>query len=608
MFLHETGEDSDSFSRQDLSSLNAVSTQRLAPSSAIATSSKSGHQSVPPAPPPQMPLAAAAPSSQPKSESMSRSDSGDGSALPTTANWAKNPQVEQSRRSSQAASRATPSPKATYSKLAISRPESRAAHPASTAPDTKAKAAQGLSTEAKAANESIQPQQDTNVSMQRLEDAVKIIAGPNFKWSLDRGLYDNATLAVIDNFPPMIDINGGAIRLAAKARQDQRRQKSEEERQTNTTLASEEDENLASGSLQLGGEPETGEEQNDALGHPGSGRRNLPHQGAFGSFSGHIQPFDTQISFSNDFTNPTLRGRSLTPQQQQNIHLFKSSNPQNDSVLEQTQRNNAGNTSQHHSQLSNPFQAHNQQLSALTRHGRQSSRYSFANDAASSSTAAKPMANVQLMTQQNAMMPQSQQKSFTSQPPLQSSLHTNFYSGIQGPPPGLKSSGTPPISGGGMFGQGHGFASAMGGSAGFGGGNVGGKNNNEDLVRDIIRGRNGAVNSLGAEAGKREFMFPSFLQKPAQSPAPASGLSNLSQDTQLGALVDLKPKKKGKKQRHANTSSSGGGATVDLADPSILQARMHQAGVGQGAYGSTQNQGGYNSHAMMYGGHFGGRW
>ena len=591
MFLHETGEDSDSFSRQDLSSLNAVSTQRLAPSSATATSSKSGHQPTPQ----QMPSITAPTSFQPKPEPMSRSDSGDGSALPTTANWAKNPQLEQSRRSSQAASRATPSPKATYSKLAMSRPESRTARPASTAPDTANKPTQEspISTEPQVTVKPSQRQPDPNFSMQRLEDALKNVSGSNFIWSLDRSLYDSATLAIIDNFPPMIDINGGAIRLAAEARQ----QKREEERKA-TLSHTEEDENLISGSLQLGGEPETGEEQSDILGHPGSGRRNVSQQGPFNAFSGHVQPFDTQIALGNDFSSSASRNCSLTPQQQQNIHLFKSGNPQNDSMLEQTQRNTA---SQHHSQLSNPFQAYNQQLSALTRHGRQSSRYNFSNDAGSSPTSVKPMTNTQLMAQQNAMMPQNQQKPFSSQP---SSLHTNYYSGIQGPPPGLKSSGTPPISGGGMFGQGHGFASAMGGSAG----NIGGGGKNSDLIQDIMRGRSGMGNNLGTEAGKREFMFPSFLQKSAQSPAPAPGLSNTSQGTQLGALVDLKPKKKGKKHRHANTSSSGGGAIVDLADPSILQARMHQTGVGQGPYGNTQNQGGYSSHAMMYGGQFGGRW
>ena len=85
--------------------------------------------------------------------------------------------------------------------------------------------------------------------------------------------------------------------------------------------------------------------------------------------------------------------------------------------------------------------------------------------------------------------------------------------------------------------------------------------------------------------------------------------------TQPGAFQDfgLKQKKKGKKHRHANTSSSGGSGLVDLADPSIVHAGglRHQqqgnnAGVGQGLFGG-QSQGGYNPN-MMYGSGGYGRW
>ena len=52
----------------------------------------------------------------------------------------------------------------------------------------------------------------------------------------------------------------------------------------------------------------------------------------------------------------------------------------------------------------------------------------------------------------------------------------------------------------------------------------------------------------------------------------------------------VKQRKKGKKQRHANTSSSGGGGMADVQDPSILQARLHQGGmVGQGLYSQAPN-------------------
>src|SRR5204863_1462044 len=99
--------------------------------------------------------------------------------------------------------------------------------------------------------------------------------------------------------------------------------------------------------------------------------------------------------------------------------------------------------------------------------------------------------------------------------------------------------------------------------------------------------------------GKREYMFPSFSNQypPSNSstPAPAANVLASLYGSQPGAFQDFgsKQKKKGKKHRHANTSSSGGSGLVDLADPSILQARMqsqqqqhvqHQgnAGFGQG--------------------------
>ena len=95
----------------------------------------------------------------------------------------------------------------------------------------------------------------------------------------------------------------------------------------------------------------------------------------------------------------------------------------------------------------------------------------------------------------------------------------------------------------------------------------------------------------------------------SSTPAPAPGHLASLYAPPPGGLQDFgtKQKKKGKKHRHANTSSSGGSALVDLADPSILQARMQRqqqggnSGVGQGLFGG-QAQGGYSNSNMMYGG------
>ena len=622
MFLHETGEDNDSFSRQDLSSMNAVSTQRPAASS-IASPSKSSHQPPPPQPQPaqSVPVARQASVSRvSKDEPMSRSESDDGSALPTTASWAKNPQIQQSRRSSQAAIRSTPSPKTTYASVtpqipdSIPQPVAETSTSAETAIEDSSK---GKEPEQLIPQTTSEPppveESDNNLPQIPLERAVQEVMCATFEWSLDRTLHDEETLNLVDNYPPLIDLNGGAIRYALKLEEDRKRLKQEEEERNilQAISAAEDDDNLASGSLQLGGEPEPQENQMDSSGQMGHGQRNALQQRNFAS---NHQPFDGQTSLTNDFSNLSFNGRSLTPQQQQQLLLLNSTNQQHEPVFDQFQKGINGSVSQHQPSLSNPFQTQNQHLSLLSGHNRHASRYTFANDTASASAAVKPATNAQVMAQQSAMMPSNPAKSYT-QPQQAPSMHTNFYSGVQGPPPGLKSSGTPPISGGGMFGQGHGFASAMGGAIGFGNSNGGVKNNNkDDLMRELLRGRNSVGNGLGSDSGKREF-FPSFLQKPTTSTTtPAPGLLSSLYGAQLGAYSGYndqgpsKQKKKGKKHRHANTSSSGGGGIVDLADPSILQARMHHSGIGQGPYGGTQGQGGYSSSNMMYRGGFGNGW
>lgn len=164
-----------------------------------------------------------------------------------------------------------------------------------------------------------------------------------------------------------------------------------------------------------------------------------------------------------------------------------------------------------------------------------------------------------------------------------------------------------------MFGQGHGFTSAVSGSLGLGRATGGNKNGNDELMREFLRGRNGAINGQGPDVGKREFDFLSSVNQPKTSNATSASslLSSLS-GFQLGVYNGhqdaslQKQKKKGKKHRHANTSSSGGGGIVDLADP-ILQARMHHGGAGQGQFGA-QGQGGYSSASMIYGGGYGSRY
>lgn len=356
-------------------------------------------------------------------------------------------------------------------------------------------------------------------------------------------------------------------------------------------VAAEEDSREA-GSLQLGGEPE------DA--NIPRGRQSRESHGAIQPPSQHDTAENSTVgspvsATSHQFQGLNLAGRSLTPLQQQQLMLLKSAgnqqaglaDPLSSAALDQAAQVRQGLIQNQMAQFNAAQAAQN----------RQSSRFSF-NEGGS-----KNMPNARILGQMQSASPNP-----LSAPSPQHSLASGFYSsGVQGPPPGLKTAGTPPISGGGMFAQGHGFTSGI--SSG------GGKQDaTPELMRELLRGRtgtnvgNGVGGLQGQEAAKREFMFP-FLQQHNTPPpmTPANGLLGSFYGSQTGVMPDSggqqKQKKKGRKQRHANTSSGGGGV-VDLADPSILQARMHQVGAnasaGQSLYGS-QGQGGYNP-SMVYGG------
>lgn len=340
----------------------------------------------------------------------------------------------------------------------------------------------------------------------------------------------------------------------------------------------EENETTAGGSLQLGGEPEEGHEP--ITSHLNHHAMVPPGQHAFGGgLFGHGS------ALTEEFSGLGLSNRGLTPQQQQQLLLssFKPGTQPSGGL----------------SSMQNTHTQHNNLSGNVPGHARHTSRFSFANDSASASANVQPVANQKLMSQQNSMMP----KGTTNfgQIPQHQPLGSQFFANAQGPPPGLKPTGTPPVGGTSMFGQGHGFAT---GGLGYGA-NAAGRNNNDAMYQDLLRNRN-------MDAGKRESYLPSFLnQHPTASTSPAPGfLPNMPYGPSPVAYQDAgsqKSKKKGKKHRHANTSSSGGGGLADVQDPSILQARLHQGGMtGQGLYGQAQS--GFPSLYANnnYGG--GGRW
>ncbi|PHH82524.1 hypothetical protein CDD82_5705 [Ophiocordyceps australis] len=554
MFLHEQGDEEDSYTRQDLSSMNSIHTQRPLPSGGTSSRAASRQQASQPTPPPPM--------AQPMARSSSKegSEAGvDASALPSSASWARNPQ--RSRRGSQATSGTISSPTISTSQPATG----DVAPPQNTEDSTIA------STGRKAQATEPMPQRSwfkpTNVTT---EDMIKALTG----WELPR-----SGKTIDETGPPMWDTYGGIRRRAMKREEAELRAREMEERRE-AHAASEPEPEARGGSLALGGEPE--ERDVSSEGHVFDQRQtNTQPPIQRGSTDGNMfgsASLGVSSSFSQSSTIAGSMGRAMTPQH------FASLRSQTSFA----------------DQMPPGFTGQGNMFQPAPGHNRQSSRFNFANDNASSAaTNIKLAANPRIMAQQSSMMPSA----------FQSQSNSQYYgSSMPGPPPGLKSTGTPPS----MFGQ------TFGGS-GFG---TVPKDSSSDLLQSLM-GRNRAGGSQGLEAGKREYFVSSFhnqfpapslaqtqTQVPAppsstSTPAPAPGLLASLYGNQPVAYQDFssKQKKKGKKHRHANTSSSGGSGLVDLADPSILQARMQaqsqsNAGAGQGLFGG-QSQGGYNPN-MMY--------
>lgn len=528
MFLHEQGDEEDSYTRQDLSSMNSIHTQRPLPGGGGSSRSASRQQMTHPTPPP---------ASQPMARTSSKegSDGGiDTSALPSSASWARNPQ--RSRRGSHATSAAASSPAVSMSQPATSKSAEEAVEDPEPTPISQPQNPQPKETKPVSWLDSV-PESSLRILLKALEGLSLPDISDDFE------------------YPPLFDAHGGEKRRAMREEDELHLGEDQEDRTEPQDLSEGEPE--AGGSLALGGEPEERDSVIENHGASFDQRRSIAQPPIQRNTTDNLfGPGIGSSGFGQSGANPV--GRTVTPQQ-----LLRSQAGFADQMVQ-------GFTNQ-----SNMFQPQG--------HNRQSSRYNFANEGGSSTTNVKLAANPRIMAQQSSMMP----NTFPGQGASQ------FYSSsMPGPPPGLKSTGTPPN----MFNQG-GY-----GTAGYGGLS---KDTSNDLLTLLGRSRGG--NGPGNDAGKREYMISSFSsQYPSTSstPAPAPGLPASLYGNQAGAFQDFgsKQKKKGKKHRHANTSSSGGSGLVDLVDPSIVQARMHQSqsnvGAGHGLYGG-QSQGGYNPN-MMY--------
>ncbi|QQK42577.1 Putative CCR4-NOT core complex subunit Not4 [Penicillium digitatum] len=480
-FLHETGEDSDSYSRQDLSSMNTISTQR---------------PNLPPTP-------SHVRSAQPITHPMRRQPSKDGSissrtgipdgpALPSTASWAnKDVAIHRARRTS-----------LTGSQASINSPRPASVNVATPAEEPKrAEKPSPISQEAQPSTSQVDPQSPAPQPRPRrvtqppklpspFDGLIKDINSPDFKFSFSTAELTAEEVKLIKDYPSFIDPYGGVKRRAMREKVEQERLSREHE--LLQSVAAEEDSREA-GSLQLGGEPEEVNPPRSRQTRESHGAIRPPSQQDTADNSTVGSPVSAT---SHQFQGLNLAGRSLTPLQQQQLMLLKSAGNQHAGLSDPLSSAALGQAAQVRQGLVQNQMAQFNALQAAQ--SRQSSRFSFTNEAGS-----KNMPNARMLGQMQSSSP----NPLSAPSPQHGLAASGFYaSGVQGPPPGLKTAGTPPISGG---------------------------DPTPELMRELLRGRTG---------------------------------------TNVGGLQGQEA------------------AKLDLADPSILQARMHQVGAnataGQALYGS----------------------
>ncbi|KAK5301305.1 transcriptional repressor general negative regulator of transcription subunit 4 [Exophiala xenobiotica] len=395
-FLHETGEEGQNSSLQN----EPHNTKPKPATSQIA--------------PPVRPLSATQ-TTQPmarqgsKEDDISRKNSHDASALPSTASWANaNAPVARTRGASQANSRGTPSPQMSQAPLAAPKPEEpKPKEPASQPTSTSTSTSKTSTSQSELAIP--KPRSKPVDHVQQQFDAVLRSVSPHFRFVYDDSCLSPEVRATIDDMPPLIDPYGGAKRRAMRDREETERAKLEAEAkaklEAQAILTAEdalEEDNIVAGSLALGGEPEDDPSTSSAR-----AAISRPSQGM------------------SDTT------RSLTPQQRQQLAFLNTGSSQAPSLGQNT----AFEMSDFDRQGPQYSQAQFEQINAHQRHG---SRY-FNNDSKANSA-------------NNANRFQANQSTF-------------YSSGVQGPPPGLPTAGTPPVSGGGMFAHGQNFTNPGFGSS-----------------------------------------------------------------------------------------------------------------------------------------------
>ncbi|CAZ83348.1 unnamed protein product [Tuber melanosporum] len=593
MFLHEPGEEADSYDRQQMSTFT-VRQQEGAPSQARPpqhqppiTTATPTHPVHPP--PTQQQSAQMARVSSHQGGSSSIGDNGESSALPSTANWAKNPPtpaarsvapVIQPQGSAILSKGSTPSPRSvpaapmvqTQSQESGKSGSSLGKAPASTGsggnsgPGPVGKPPGGLATNnqvptqtSEASSSSVQdsttnalrsptkpspPELPIPVQehLKRLENCVRAVSNPKFRFVFSTEGMTEEDIADLEKMPPMFDRHGGRRRRENAERLRAQQQQQHEEAESDIPQPQPPVGTMAAAPglvpLNLTGRGNT-PSQRDLLKEVAASH---PQQQPLGAFQ---QQENLQHQQAMRVLTP---GGILHPQQQQQQQqqIQQSFSP--------------------FGAMGNP-QQQQQQTHGGSLHTRQTSRYNFANDnPAVASTSVNPRGNIAHMTEQLRMMPQQAQQQQQQQLHNQQQLAAQFYGAggapglsggmlggtVQQPPPGLKSAPTPPAPGmsgipmGGLHGLGSQFS-------GLGLGGHHNKSESSDaLLRELMRS-----NGAGALGN--------------------TGLGGRAGDG---------------KRMHVDSYWGGGSAKPspvgDLADPSILQQQMqhHQGGIQAGQQGS----------------------
>ncbi|KAK3071144.1 transcriptional repressor general negative regulator of transcription subunit 4, partial [Teratosphaeriaceae sp. CCFEE 6253] len=245
-----------------------------------------------------------------------------------------------------------------------------------------------------------------------------------------------------------------------------------------------------------------------------------------------------------------------------------------------------------------------------------------------------PVADRKVLNQQSSILPHSGAGFGGNNQPQQQQQQQQFYtSNVQGPPPGLKTTGTPPVSGGMTFGQGHGFAT--GGLPYAGVGAAGRGNANEELMRNLLH-RGGAGSRDGGMAGGRGESFsvasppnhyttPHYSQQQQQQQhGYANSVFSDGEKSASPGGPQQAPKQRSKKKQkqhdrrderrderraHARGNSDAFELPQD-AGSHMLQSRF-QAAAAAGPYGGGVGAHGYGNGmtgGSVAGAGYGGRW